>query len=47
MTTTPPPRALLQDMFQAAIIPAVIGVVVLAYCRLMAPRARPAPPPSS
>jgi MFS family permease len=36
-----------REMFQAAIIPAIIGVVVLAYCRLVAPRARPAPPPSS
>ena len=35
-----------RDMFQAAIIPAVIGVVVLAYCRLMAPRTRAIPPSS-
>ena len=36
-----------REIFQAAIIPAVIGIVVLAYCRLMAPRTRAAPPPSS
>ena len=36
-----------RDMFQAAIIPAVIGLVVLAYCRLMATRTRPTPPPAS
>ena len=35
-----------RDMFQAAIIPAVIGVVVLAYCRLMAPKGRATPPPA-
>ena len=29
-----------RDMFQAAIIPALIGVVILAYCRLMAPKMR-------
>ena len=28
------------EMYQAAIIPAIIGIVVLAYCRLMAPKAR-------
>ena len=26
-------------MFQAAIVPAVVGVTVLVYCRIMAPRA--------
>ena len=28
------------EMYQAAIVPALIGVVVLVYCRLMAPKAR-------
>ena len=28
------------EMYQAAIIPAIIGIVVLAYCRFMAPKAR-------
>lgn len=28
------------EMYQAAIVPAIIGVVVLAYCRLMVPKAR-------
>ncbi|HEY5724170.1 MAG TPA: hypothetical protein VIT45_17810 [Allosphingosinicella sp.] len=36
-----------REIFQAAIIPALIGIVVLVYCRLMAPRTRTAPPPSS
>ena len=30
-----------RDIFQMAVVPLVIGVAVLAYCRLMAPRARP------
>lgn len=28
------------ELFQSAIIPAIVGVVVLVYCRLMAPKAR-------
>ena len=29
-----------REFFQSAIVPAVIGIVVLVYCRLMAPKAR-------
>lgn len=35
-----------REIFQAAIIPALIGIVVLVYCRLMAPKAPLAPPPA-
>lgn len=30
-----------REIFQMAVVPLVIGVTVLAYCRLMAPRPRP------
>jgi hypothetical protein len=30
-----------REIFQAAVVPVVIGVTILAYCRLVAPRPRP------
>ena len=30
-----------REIFQAAVVPVVIGVTVLVYCRLMAPKTRP------